>query len=145
MRIRVKRRKIMKIFMSGMLPLSLRVLLILLLTAFMSACGDSDGDDGNGAAQCDVVANPGWSNNLKVINHLATGLEWYLEEYAFAADLKPAECTIFGLNEGSHTVELTQCNIGDEGCTSTFGPTKAVDFSVIGGQTYTIDVKSGFF
>ena len=131
--------------MRSSLRVSVRVLLMVSLTAVMTACGGGDGDDGNGVPRCDVVANPGWSNNLKVINHLDTGLEWYMEEYAFAADMKPGECTIFGVHEGSHSVELTQCNIGDEACTSNFGPTKTIDFAVNGGETYTIDVTSGFF
>ena len=102
-------------------------------------------DDWQPDVGCDVVANPGWSNNFRVINSLGTGLEWVIQTYPFGADMKPGECTIMGVSEGSHIVEFTQCNIGDAACISTFGPTIPISFSVTGGETYTIEVTSGLF
>ncbi len=116
------------------------VFLFVLLAALMASCGsDPSGSD------CQVVANPDWSNNLKVINNLDTGVEWKISKYPFGADMKPGECVIMGVSEGSYTVDLTQCQIGDAACISMFGPTITENFTVSGGQTHTIDVTSGMF
>ncbi|VAX32779.1 hypothetical protein MNBD_NITROSPIRAE03-968 [hydrothermal vent metagenome] len=120
-----------------------RVFLIILLAVFITACGSSSDD---GETRCDVVANAEGPAFLKVINHLETGLSWVIQEYAFGADMKPGECTIFGVSAGTHTVELTQCYISDNSaCSSNFGTTKTRNFSVADGETYTIDVTEGFF
>ncbi|MEC4685649.1 MAG: hypothetical protein VST71_07955 [Nitrospirota bacterium] len=120
-----------------------RVFLVILLAVFMTSCGSSSDD---GETSCDVVANANGPAFLKVINNLDSGLSWVMQEYAFGADMKPGECTIFGVATGSHTVELTQCSISDNsGCSSNFGTTKTRNFSVSDGETYTIDVTEGFF
>ncbi len=120
-----------------------RVFLVIVLAVFITACGSSS--DG-GESGCDVVANAGGPAFLKVINHLDTGLSWVMQDYAFGADMKPGECTIFGVSAGNHTVELTQCYISDDsGCSSNFATTKTRNFSVSEGETFTIEVSEGFF
>jgi hypothetical protein len=109
----------------------------------LTGCGEDDGEGGGGS--CDVVANAGWSNNFKVVNRLDTGLEWIIRTYPFGADMKPGECTIMGVSEGTHTVDFTQCDIGDAACISTFGSAVPVTFSVSGGETYSIEVTSDLF
>ncbi|GMT47420.1 MAG: hypothetical protein IEMM0007_0986 [bacterium] len=119
------------------------VFLIILLAGLITACGSSSDD---GESSCDVVANAKGPAFLKIINHLDTGLSWVMWDYAFGADMKPGECTIFGVSAGTHTVELTQCYISDNSaCSSNFGTTKTRNFSVADGETYTVDVTEGFF
>jgi len=118
------------------------VFLIILLAVFIAACGSSSDD---GEARCDVVANADGPAFLKVVNRLDSGLSWVMWEYAFGADMKPGECTIFAVSTGSHTVELTQCYISNDSCTSNFGSTVTRDFSVSDGETYTIEVTEGLF
>ena len=114
------------------------VLSLLVIAGFLLSCIGSDG--------CDVVANPDGPGFLKVTNRLPTGLQWVLSAYAFQSDMRPGECTIFGVGTNtSFDLTLTQCNIGSRGCDSTFGPTKTVRFSVVNGETYTIEVSDGFF
>ena len=120
------------------------VLLMIFIAVFVAACG-SGGSSDDGAPRCDIVANADGPGYLEVINNLSTGLEWYMQDYAFSADMKPGECTIFGVATGTRTVELTQCDIADAACTLTFGPTKSLDFSVADGETYTISVDKSFF
>ena len=121
------------------------IVFVLAVSIGLAGCSKGGSSSGSGDASCDTVANADGPGYLKVINNLSTGLEWYLQEYAFGADMKPSECTIFGVAAGTHTVKLTQCNIADAACTSTFGSTISKNFSVADGETYTITVSSNFF
>lgn len=109
---------------------------------FIITCG---GGDDVGGQSCDVVGNPQGPAFMKVANNLSTGLEWHLSNYPFGASMKPGECTIFGLSAIQHSASFTQCNIGPEACTSTFGPTIQKAFAVASGETYTFDVTIGMF
>jgi len=113
----------------------------LLGALLLSSCG---GDKASGGG-CDVVANPQQESFFQVTNELSSGLEWVLPDFTFGGDMKPGECNRFGLANGSYTVELTQCNIGDSQCTSTFGRTVRQMFSVASGETYSINVTAGLF
>lgn len=117
------------------------LILILMLALALAGCGGG----GSAGGGCDTVANAGGPAFFKVENNLSSGLSWTLSAYAFGADMKPGECTIMGVSASQHTVELTQCNIGGAACTSTFGPTKNIVFSVLDGETYTLDVTSNTF
>ena len=112
------------------------------MATFVAACGG--GGDG-GAQSCDIVANAQGPAFMKVVNNLGTGLQWQLSGYAFGADMKPGECTIFGLSASQHTVSFQQCNIGDAACTSTFGATVQKVFAVANGETYTFEVNASLF
>lgn len=108
-----------------------------------SGCGVvSSSVDGS----CDIVANPDGPAFFKVQNNLSSGLEWYLPDYAFAADMKPGECTIMGvLANQTFTAELQQCTIGDEACITYFGPTEFIPFTLGNGETFTLSVDSTLF
>ena len=122
---------------------SLKHLLMLpLMLLFLSACSS---DDGGGSVVCDTVANPDGPAFFKVENNLDSGLIWILQAYAFGADMKPGECVIMGVDPDQYTVEIQQCNIGDADCTSTFGSSKLIVFSVGQGETYTLTVDSNTF
>lgn len=119
-----------------------RVLLIVSLVINLSACG---GSSSGGSGSCDIIANAAGPAFFRVENNLNSGLEWFLPAFAFAADMKPGECTIMGVPSRQYTVELQQCNISDAGCTSNFGPSKVEVFSVLDGETFTLIVDSSTF
>lgn len=121
-------------------------LILLLMLALFSACGGGDEGDGGGSGSCDMIANPDGPAYFKVVNNLNSGLEWFFQTgYALGADMKPGECTNMGVVVQQYTVQLQQCNIGDAACTSNFGPSRSVVFSVAQGETYTLTVDSNFF
>ena len=92
-----------------------------------------------------MVANPTEESFFQVTNGLSSGLQWVIRDYAFGGDMKPGECNKFGVANGSYTVRLTQCNIDDAACTSTFGSTVSHMFTVASGETYNITVDTVFF
>ena len=111
--------------------------------AILSSCSGGGNDGGGGG--CDMIANPGGPAYFKVVNNLNSGLEWYFQTgYAFGADMKPGECTNMGVVASQYTIQLQQCNISDAGCTSNFGPTRSMVFSVAQGETYTLTVDGSF-
>ena len=117
----------------------------LTVTANITQC-DSSGGEAVESSGCDIVANPDGPSFFNVANKLSSGLEWvFTDSFAFGADMKPGECTSFGLLAGSYKVDFTQCNIADEACTSTFGSTIQEIITVGDGQTQTITVNNGFF
>jgi hypothetical protein len=118
--------------------------LIALMPGLLS-CSGGGGGGGGGGGSCDTIANPGGPAYFKVINKLSTGLQWSLDAYPLGADMKPGECTIMGVAASQYTASLQQCNIGDAACTSFFGQTKLVVFSVSQGDTYTLEVNSTYF
>lgn len=123
---------------------SLKHLLMLsLMMLFLSSCSS---DDSGGVGVCDMVANPDGPSFFKVENNLSSGLTWFfLQSYPFGADMKPGECVIMGVDPDQYTVEIQQCNIGDDACTSTIGSSKLIVFSVGQGETYTLTVDSNTF
>ena len=119
---------------------SVRLALIPLTLIFLSACSSS-----GGGAGCDTVANPDGPAFFRVENNLSSGLSWTLPAFAFGADMKPGECTIMGVTSSQFTVELQQCNIGSEACTSDIGLEKLIVFSVAQGDTFTLIVDGDTF
>ena len=116
----------------------------LILGAFLlSSCGSDDITGGGGG--CDLVGNAQEESFFQVTNNLSSGLQWIIRDYAFGGDMKPGECNQFGVTNGTYTVRLTQCNIGDAACTSTFGATVSQMFTVASGETYSITVTSALF
>jgi len=106
------------------------------------------GSGGGAEPKCDLVASTTSNPNeyFQVINQLNSGLTWYFSNaIPFGADMKPSECTLVGLNPGGYAVTFQQCAIADAACTSTFGPTKEVVFSVQNNETYIVEVNSNFF
>lgn len=100
----------------------------------------------SGGANCKIVGNENGPSFLKVINNLSTGLEWsFINSFSFGADMKPGECISFGLDEGSYTVEINQCNISDAVCMMTFGPATRRTFTLGNQHTHTIMVNNSFF
>ena len=123
------------------LKTSFKHILLLVTPLLLIGCGGSS--DGGGG--CETIANADGPAFFTVENNLDTGLEWFLPAFAFAADMRPGECTIMGVTSRQFTVDLQQCNIGSNGCTSFFGPSKSVVFSVVDGETFTLTVGSDFF
>lgn len=122
--------------------IELKLMLSVLVSFALAGCGSSSSSSTN---DCDIVANSAGPAFFKVENSLSTGLSWHLPAFAFGADMKPGECTIMGVNSSQFTAELQQCNIGSGACTSTFGPTKLIVFSVLVGEAYTLIVTSSTF
>ena len=121
-----------------------RCLVLFVLTTLVGAC--SSGGSDNSVGSCDMIANPDGPAYFKVVNNLSGGLEWYFQgSYAFGADMKPGECTNMGVAASQYTIQLQQCNISDSGCTSNFGSSRSVAFSVAQGETYTLTVNGSFF
>ncbi len=116
-------------------------LVMIAVACLLASCGSS----GSSSSNCDVVANAAGPAFFRVENKLNTGLSWFLPAFAFGADMKPDECTIFGLPAAQYTVELQQCNIGGGACTSSFGPVVMKLFTVEDGETYKLKVKSSTF
>jgi hypothetical protein len=125
-----------------------RYLVLPFVIFFLAACTSEDsGDSGNSSStgNCDIVANATGPAFFKVINNLGSGVAWYLPDYAFGADMKPGECTIMGVMSSQYTLEVQQCSISNAACTSYFGQTKYIVFSVLDGETYTLNVTSNTF
>lgn len=123
------------------------VAILLSMAGLLSGCLHPE-DTSSKEPSCDVVANQNEDSFLKVINRLDVGLQWTFSDgsYPFGADMKPDECTIFGLSPGTYSVTFQQCNIsGDEGCASTIGNPKKVMFTTTMGETHTVDVSASFF
>ena len=120
-----------------------RLLLIFLAPLAFVLAGCSGGGGGGGG--CDLVANADGPAFFKVENDLSSGLSWFLPAFAFGADMKPGECTKMGVPSRQITIELQQCDIGGGACTSNFGPTKMIVFSVLDGETFTLEVTSSTF
>lgn len=118
----------------------IKIVSLFIILLGVSSCGSSSGGGG-----CDLVANAGGPAYFEVENNLSSGLEWTISTYAFGADMKPGECTRMGVASRQHTVELQQCTIGSAACTSSFGPIRTIVFDVLDGDTYTLEVNSGFF
>jgi hypothetical protein len=110
-------------------------------SSVLTGCGGSGGGGGTG---CELVTEG--ESFLKMTNHLNTGLRVYLEQFAFGADMRPGVCEIYGMPAGSVSVELTQCNLSDDGgCPDLFGPTRTISFSVAEGETHDIVVTADLF
>ena len=118
--------------------------LVVFIAALLSAC--SSGGGGGGGGSCDTVANANASAFFQVQNKLGGGLEWYLPDYAFGADMRPGECTVMGVTPSQYTLQLMQCNLtGDSGCTSYNGSTKYITFSVAQDETFKLTVDASTF
>ena len=108
--------------------------------AMLSACG------GGGGGGCDMIANPSGPAYFQVTNAMSNGLRWsFVNSYAFGADMKPGECTKMGVAASQYEVEFQRCVISDAACTSTYGITKTIMFTVSAGDTYSVTVDDAFF
>ena len=119
---------------------------VLFLILSLTACGS--GSDGVEEPSCELVAantsNP--SAYFKVVNSLNSGLQWQFNNgIPFGADMKPGECTLFGLSPGGYSVNLQQCNIGNDACTSYFGPVRSEVFTVQSNETHSVTVTASYF
>jgi len=121
-----------------------QLLMMIAVACLLTSCGSSS-NSSSSSSKCDVVANAAGPAFFRVENQLNSGLSWVLPAFAFGADMKPDECTIFGLPAAQYTVELQQCNIGGGACTSYFGPVVMKLFTVADGETYKLKVKSSTF
>jgi hypothetical protein len=122
-----------------------KLVLVLVISLVVASCSS---DDGGGEPSCDLVASTTTNPTafFKVVNSLNGGLQWYFTNgIPFGADMKPGECTLFGLSPGGYSVTLQQCNIGSEACTSNFGPTRQEVFTVESNETYTVTVTASYF
>lgn len=117
-------------------------LVIIAVASLLVSCGSSSSSS---SSNCDVIANAPGPAFFRVENQLNSGLRWEVPPYPLVADMKPDECTIFGLAAAQYTVELQQCNIGGGACTSVFGSVVMKVFTVADGETYKLKVKSSMF
>jgi hypothetical protein len=102
-----------------------------------------------GTGSCERVSSG--SSTLIVRNQLPSGLEVFLPQFAFGADMFSGECNSIGLefSQASLTVdvELTQCtnSFADSTCTATFGQTKRRSIVLNRGGSQTIVVDPSAF
>ncbi|MBK9360585.1 MAG: hypothetical protein IPM99_05295 [Rubrivivax sp.] len=127
---------------------------------FHLTCGGSNGTN-SASTSIEVVSTPvptgrceqvtAGASNLTVRNQLPSGLEVFLPQFAFGADMLSGECNIIGLEfPGSLSirVELTQCaNSGDDSdCTGRkFGPTRVRTISLTRGGSATLVIEPSNF
>ena len=122
----------------------LLISLIVVLIPLFLGCGGGGSDGGGGG--CDLVANANSTSFLEVENVLPTGIEWYLQAYAFGAFLRPGECTQFGIQPNT-TFELviTRCTSPSDTNCPNIGTTRTIYFSANSGEIYSILVNDSFF
>ena len=126
-----------------------RMSIVVLAFGILLVAWSNRGDGGNSSEpRCDFVAsttsNP--TAYFKVINRLNGGLTWHFSNGPpFGDDMEHNACTFFGLSPRGYSVIFQQCNVADEACTSSFGPTREVVFYIQNGETYTVQVSSRLF
>lgn len=100
---------------------------------------------------CELIS--GGNRYVKVVNNLNVGLQVVFPQFAFETNMRPGPgvCEITGLSVSATSftveVEITRCVNSEENsdCSSTFGPTRRLNFSLRNGDTHEIVVGSGFF
>jgi hypothetical protein len=102
-----------------------------------------------GTGTCEQVSLG--SSALTVKNQLPSGLEVFLPQFAFGADMLSGECNIVGLEFSGSVdvrVELTQCanSPANSDCTGTkYGPTRVRSISLTRGGSATLVVDPSTF
>jgi hypothetical protein len=124
-----------------------RLCTIVACGALLASCGG--GGDGGSSGGCELVTDG--PSKLTIRNNLPTGVEAYLPQFAFAADMYSGECVVIGLDPGTTTfirVELTQCNnsFSNSDCTGRLvPPTRAVTVNLPEGGAATLEVNASLF
>ncbi len=102
------RRFIMK--MDGITKMKVLIIIYLMVPFF--SCSSSTEPGPTGA--CEKVMNAHGPGFLKLINRLNQHVEVFFPEYAFAANMRPRVCEIYGLAVGKRSIELSLC--ADNNC-----------------------------
>ncbi len=115
--------------------------------ALLVSCGG--GGDGGGSG-CELVSDG--PSKLTIRNNLSTGVQAYLPQFAFGAEMYSGECVVVGLDARGTTsairVELTRCNnsFSDSSCTGKLvPPTRAVTVNLPQGGGATLEVNAALF
>lgn len=117
----------------------------------LSSCGGGgDSSPGGASGACERVS--AGSRSLTIRNELASGVEAFLPQFAFGADMAAGECNTIGLEYTAAAVavrvELTQCTNtpGDTNCTGKlFGPTRISTVNLPRGESRTLTVNADTF
>lgn len=131
-----------------------RKALVVLLTGaacLLAACGGgSTSGSGGTCARVDQVSQG--NATVRIENLGSTMIEAYFgDKVAFAADLRPGECNLIGIQLPSGytlntQVEITQCTPDPaDGCGAKYGVTKNEPLVLQPGQSKTITVDAGYF
>lgn len=116
---------------------------LLMAAALLAACG---GDDGGG---CETVSSG--PTKLTIRNDHATGIEAFMPQLSFGADMVAGECNIVGFDARgaiSLRVEVTQCSntSSDSNCDGRkFGPTRVLTVAMAQGEEKSITVNAATF
>ena len=106
---------------------------LVLLAAFsFPSCSDDPAEPSVG--DCELVTQG--ESYMKIVNTCGSQIDMFLEDFAFGALINNDKCEIFGMPEGSWSVEITK---------RPDGPTRTLGFSVAVGETHAIAVNGDFF
>ena len=139
----------MKTFMATTMTTRLhgRLIAIAACVALLASCGGG-GDSGSGG--CELVSDG--PSKLTIRNSLSTGVQAFLPQFAFGADMFSGECIVIGLDARGTTsairVELTRCNnsFNDSSCDGRLvAPTRAVTVNLPQGGEATLEVTPNLF
>lgn len=122
---------------------SVRILLLLFLFISVSCAGDG----GGGTVVCDIVPSLNPESRLEINNTLSTGMQvvWPISNGTARYSLRPSECFAFELPSGEWSFDVTQCDIGSEGCAQLFGNTVAEFVVLATGETVRLDIDVSYF
>lgn len=122
-------------------------LAIVACSALLASCGGG-GDSGGGG--CELVSEG--PSKLTIRNSLSGGVQAYLPQFAFGADMFSGECIVIGLDARGTTssirVELTRCNnsFSNTSCDGRLvAPTRSVTVNLPQGGAATLEVTPSLF
>lgn len=112
-------------------------------TALLSACGG--GDDGG----CETVSSG--PTKLTIRNDHATGIEAFMPQLSFGADMVAGECNVVGFDARGAInlrLEVTQCtnSSSDSSCDGRkFGPTRVLTVAMAQGEEKSVTINAATF
>lgn len=111
--------------------------------ALLAACG---GDDGGG---CETVSSG--PTQLTIRNDHATGIQAFMPQLSFGADMVAGECNIVGFDARGAIglrLEVTQCSntASDSNCDGRkFGPTRVLTVAMAQGEQKSVTINAATF
>lgn len=106
--------------------------MVLVMSLSFPSCSDDPAEPS--AGDCELVTQG--ESYMKIVNTCGSQIDMFLEDFAFGALINNDKCEIFGMPEGSWSVEITK---------RPDGPTRTLGFSVAVGETHAIAVNGDFF
>lgn len=116
---------------------------LLLAVALLTACGG--GDDGG----CETVSSG--PTKLTIRNDHSTGIEAFMPQLSFGADMVAGECNIVGFDARGAInlrLEVTQCanTSSDSNCDGRkFGPTRVLTVAMAQGEEKSVTINAATF